>query len=317
MDDVTCIILGLCDCGSSFKSWTLVCKKWNRIAVMLFPTADVLFANPVKTLMKLWDLKIDIPSKWFSFQENLDILKKYPNDTQTELFVCGGINPNDRIRALGKGMICPSYLSSDLDIIAMFSDSHGSSGLLLTNLFFQRHPEYLNEYIISNCQLINNTSIMCAVVKGSISLDFSFMLSKYRIPFNVISYHKDYNKGLRSCDKNYNPRDFRLQRYIECCLAAGWTIPDLWKRMVEQSDDDDGYNASHYIDSFLQNRIQSVDLKFYMTEMAHLVNNDDKTYTINTAFGHCKYTWKDVVMYERLFKNRSDILEFVAQNDSL
>lgn len=47
MDDVCSVIIGLCDCGSDYKSWVLVCKSWNDTLVRSFPMAKTIFGNKI------------------------------------------------------------------------------------------------------------------------------------------------------------------------------------------------------------------------------------------------------------------------------
>lgn len=51
MEDVSCVILGLCDCGSDYKSWGLVCKSWNATLVRKFPRANIVFGNKITTVI--------------------------------------------------------------------------------------------------------------------------------------------------------------------------------------------------------------------------------------------------------------------------
>lgn len=47
MEDIISVIIGYCDCGSDYKSWTLTCKLWMDTTTKKFPRANTTFGNKI------------------------------------------------------------------------------------------------------------------------------------------------------------------------------------------------------------------------------------------------------------------------------
>lgn len=92
--DILCIIFSFVDCGSDYKSISLVCVEWSNIVKHVFPYANVRFANQLMQLLKLFP-----NAKWnyFSVSKNINITWKLVCDNPQIPWDYRGLSMNKNI----------------------------------------------------------------------------------------------------------------------------------------------------------------------------------------------------------------------------
>lgn len=314
-DDEFSIILSYCDCGSSFKEQSLVCRMWRYELQRLFPEADVLFANPVRTLMGLWNIRPTKFSRWLSYGENVSIIYK-----QFEYLVLNKTRtPIPRIDALAKGIVCPSYLSSDGDVLTFLFDGfytfHRKEHLITD--FLERNIHVLTEYVIMNDKRINEQYVtILAIMEGKISLEFTKKLCESgRIYEKADIYHKHQPIGSRYCDEQLDVRDGRFLYYVKCCYESGVEIIDLWDLVIKNNPLVRRGSIHKVICPFLRTLNGKININYFwevLVPIAKEVVEIDETIILKDSLKYCDYTWKDVLKFEGMFKSKQELLDLVC-----
>lgn len=290
MEDTTTIILRFTDCGSDYKSWTLVCKRWRDILEKFFPEADVLFANPVKTLMKKFGYIPQLRSKWFSYEENIKIMGS------NNLIVIEDVPGIDRIEALKKRIFFKSFISSSEGIKDLF---YSGFQYLIRQVFefglVCISDEIVNFLIDSGVHF--NEDIVIIIVDGIKKGYISLKCAEKIVDRTFLIYHKDFTKGERLIDNPYINVIVRQKAtdYTMCYYSAGVSIEEIWEKTVINSD-----NFESRVYDFLFAIGNRMTLNYFCDVLYPMIPDEFNTNKENLmilALQACKYSWKDACKY--------------------
>lgn len=324
MDDITSIILGLCDCGSSFKSWALVCWKWNTTTKRLFPKADEIFVNPIKTLMRVWDIDIREVwrhSKWFSFEENLYVCSTKP------YFVVSSETLGNRNNALHNYILCPSYLSSVDDIVSLFLDSSHLNKLATLNKFFQKNTSYINDDVMSKLEqstkkdLVFDDLLLKLITDGCLSWEYvnESIVHGGWLGQWVLKYHPQCDDENKFANKDMtNQPIYQIQRFSRCCYHAGMSTMEIWEKsvlvkykMLQQPSD-----KTHVVKMFLSGMHGLVDFNYFWDKLVPTISDYNKNKLIMYSIKSCRCTWKDILMIQSQHKNKHVLLGWMMKSQN-
>lgn len=315
-DDVIGIILSHCDCASDYNSQSLVCRRWYNYIVRLFPNADVLFPNPIRMLMKAWNINqtpLVCRSKWFSYEEN----KK--SAVGAKYFVVVDIGDLERrIDALKNFVICPSYLSTDDEIVWLFLDAEFLRLSSQLNKFFIKNTHYLNENIIS---MLANECSFCVysslferlAIDRVLSVDYvSKMIVDGRVSGLVIEYHQNCVGGI-TIDHILRSRSSGVVDYARACYFSGFGIVDVWIAALT--------NLGKYKNSidinvkyFLDGMSGLIDFNYFWDELIPTISNYSTRKMIMYSVRWCTWTWKDLLVFQ--YKNKHELLGWAMKYQS-
>lgn len=326
--DTLTVILGFCDCGSFYKTTVLVCKDWNRVVVTLFPTADVLFANPLKTLMKFVGYEPKYPSRWLTYQENVDIYKwnisKRHRRNLDFVVVIGDVDGVSWLDALEKGLVFDSCLLSDDKIIQLFTEVNklGDFDILVFNKIFEhQHTDKLSDFSISKIVDLpdypHHRIVKACITKGIISYEcVKDLAQRRRINPIDMQLHKDH--GVRFIDhSNYkNLMYSRSGDYAICSLTAGSSVDTIWKELCDSATNDGEHELSTKIHKFLIAVGHAISMSHFYEVLYPQISDRITQKKINvimiSVVSYCNYTWKDVMFYSKHY-NSNGMFNFITQ----
>lgn len=313
MEDVIGIILGSCDCGSDYKSFSVVCWMFNRCIVRNFPNAAGMFANPVKSLMKRWGVFPNHMSTFLSYERNLKLFKK--KDIIKRMICMPVMCEEKRSEYLKYNIISPSYLHSDKDVVNLFLDSVSCNRFDKVNEFFMKSAHYITEQVVMDLFMnvhkrrfvLRSDLIRNAIIEGVLSYNFVCTIIEHgRLDYTYLECHRDHTIH---CNKFINNKYFyegSLGDYIRCCYVSGEDVLDVWKKSILSKDlYIDHFKSATYeitVHIFLESLDFCIELKYFLNVLLPMINLDEtlKISVIKSALKHCHYEWTEILQFEDL-----------------
>lgn len=317
-NDVIGIILSHCDCANDYDSQSLVCRNWYALVVQLFPDADILFTNPIRMLMKKWNIK-QTPqfcrSKWLSYEENKmsAIGAKY--------FVVVDIGDSEnRIEALKNLVICPSYLSSDEDVVSLYVDAKNLLLLALLNNFLIKNTHYINENIFNTLLnkpigIMYDSLLERLIIDRILSFDYVSKIIRdgmVMVTGWMFGYHQNYIHGF-TIDNVLKARVSRVVDYTRVCYFSGIGIIDVWNAaMTNFGKYKNGIDND--VKYFLDGMCGLIDFNYFWDELIPTISGYSTRKMIMYSIKMCTWTWKDLLTLQ--YKNKHEILRWAMKSQS-